>query len=229
MTRPHPRSRSRARRAAALAGIAGATLLAGGCVSGAFDSDRPPQQVFVIKPAPPESRSAAALAVDLTVARPVARPGLDTDRIAVRYPDHRLDYFLASRWGADAEVVVQDLLIESLRGSGGVRIVQGDLSTFAAEYVLETELRDFQAEYALEGRIPEVRVTLVCTLGRLKDRKALASFSASASAPADDNNLRAVVAAFERAYRDVGARVVAETLAALAAAPSDAPPAAVAN
>jgi len=198
-----------------------AALVASGCAP--FDSERPAAQVYVINVTPPESRAAAVLAVDLAVARPVARPGLDTERVAVRYADRRLDYYLTARWGAESEVVVQDLLIESLRASGGLRSVHADISTFASDYVLEAELRDFQAEYAREGDIPTVRVTLVCTLGRLKDRKALAAFSASAAVQADENNQRAVIAAFESAYRQVGERVVAETLAALAATPTPVP------
>jgi ABC-type uncharacterized transport system auxiliary subunit len=65
-----------------------------------------------------------------------------------------------------------------------------------------------------------VRVTLVCTVGRVRDRAALVTFTSSAAVRADDNSQRAVVAAFENAYREVGARVVSETLAALAAAQS---------
>jgi cholesterol transport system auxiliary component len=100
-----------------------------------------------------------------------------------------------------------------------LRNVHGHLSAFASQYVLESELRDFQAEYAQEGEAPTVRVTLVCTVGRVRDRTALATFTSSAAVRAEDNSQRAVVAAFESAYREVGARVVSETLAALAAVP----------
>jgi ABC-type uncharacterized transport system auxiliary subunit len=85
--------------------------------------------------------------------------------------------------------------------------------------VLESELRDFQAEYAQEGGLPTVRVTLVCTVGRVRDRAALATFTSSAAVRAEDNSQRAVVAAFESAFREVGTRVVSETLAAIAAVP----------
>jgi cholesterol transport system auxiliary component len=144
----------------------------------------------------------------------------------VRYADRRFDYYAVARWGAEAADVVQDLLIDSLRASGGLRNVHGHLSAFASQYVLESELRDFQAEYAQEGGPPTVRVTLVCTVGRVRDRTALATFTSSAAARADDDSQRAVVAAFESAYREVSARVVSETLAALAAAP---PPTATAG
>ena len=207
-----------------------AALATAGCASGAFNSERPVSQLYQISATepfvPPESLAATVLPVDLAVARPLPRPGLDTERIAVRYADRRFDYYAAARWGAEAADVVQDLLIDSMRASGGLRTVHGHLSSFSSQYVLETELRDFQAEYAREGDLPTVRVTLVCTVGRVRDRAALATFTSSAAVRADDNSQRAVVAAFENAYREVGAKVVTETLAALASAPAPQPAAA---
>ncbi|HSC07193.1 MAG TPA: ABC-type transport auxiliary lipoprotein family protein [Steroidobacteraceae bacterium] len=198
-------------------------IAAAGCASGAFNSERPASQLYTLSAAPPETSAATALPIDLAVARPLPRPGLDTERIAVRYADRRFDYYATARWGAEAADVVQDLLIDSLRASGGLRTVHGHLSAFASQYVLESELRDFQAEYAEEGASPTVRVTLVCTVGRVRDRTPLATFTSSATVRADDNSQRAVVAAFENAYRDVGARIVSDTLATLAAVPPAAP------
>jgi cholesterol transport system auxiliary component len=200
--------------------VFGIAFAAAGCASGAFNSERPASQLYTISAAAPETPATTVLPVDLVVARPLPRPGLDTERIAVRYADRRFDYYAVARWGAEAADVVQDLLIDSLRASGGLRTVHGHLSAFASQYVLESELRDFQAEYAQDGGSPTVRVTLVCTVGRVRDRAALVTFTSSAAVRADDNSQRAVVAAFENAYREVGARVVSETLAALAAAQS---------
>jgi len=193
-------------------------LLATGCVSGAFDSEVPQRGVYVINASTPTPSDTVPLPVDLIVARPSARPGLDTDRIAVLNADRRLDYFAGGRWGAEADVVVQDLLVESLRNTGRLRTVQGDVSAFSADYMLQSELNDFQAEYAVNGGAPVVRVTLVCTLGRVKDRRSLAGFTAAASAPASNNTLSAVIAAFESAYRQAATTTVNETLAALGTA-----------
>jgi cholesterol transport system auxiliary component len=198
-------------------------LTLAGCASGVFKSERPPAQLYVISAGESATPAAQVLPVDLAVARPLPRPGLDTERIAVRYADRRFDYYATARWGAEAADVVQNLLIDSMRASGGLRTVHGHLSSFSSQYVLETELRDFQAEYAQEGDLPTVRVTLVCTVGRVRDRAPLATFTSSAAVRAQDNSQRAVVAAFESAYREVGAKVVSETLAALASAPPPQP------
>jgi len=209
----------------AYAEIMTGAFLATGCVSGAFDSDIPQRGVYVITAQAPTPSEAAPLAVDLIVARPSARPGLDTDRIAVLNADRRLDYYAGGRWGAEADIVVQDLLVESLRNTGRLRTVQGDVSAFSADYVLQSELNDFQAEYSAGSGDPVVRVTLECTLGRVKDRRSLAVFTATATAPAANNTLGAVVAAFESAYRQAATTAVNETFTALSAATAPPTPA----
>jgi cholesterol transport system auxiliary component len=201
--------------------MAAATLCAAalcGCVSGAFDSDQPYQQVYVFAPPAMPAAGGEALAADLIVARPVVRPGIDNDRIAVRYPDHRLDYFARSRWGGTTGSVVQTLLVESLRGSGRFRTVQGDVAPFGGQYLLQAELTDFQAEYPTAGGPPQAHVALVVTLGRVSSGAPLASFASTASVPAADNSLRAVVAAFEAAYGEVARDTVSRTLAVVSQA-----------
>ncbi len=205
-----------ARALAALLIVAGAALTAG-CASGAFDSDRPYQQVYVLSSLPPVP-DAAPLAADVSVVRPLVRPGLDTDRIAVLYPDRRLDYFAGSRWGGTTDVMVQSLLVESLRNTSGARSVQGDTSAFAADHVLQTEITDFQAEYG-EGSAPQVHVRYIVTVGRFADRRPLASFVAQARVPAAGNTLGAVVAAFDQASRDAATSVVERVRATISATP----------
>jgi cholesterol transport system auxiliary component len=198
--------------------VLGCALSCVGCVGGAFDSELPPQHVYVLKPLPAANEGGAVLPVGVTVARPTARPGLDTDRIALLQPDRRLDYYAAARWGAEAQEVMQDLLIQSLRNTGRLATVQGDTSPFIAEYVLQTDITDFQAEYAGSGTGPTVHVTLICTIGRMKDRKPLAGFTAAATAPATADTLGATVEAFEAAYQQAARVAVSSTLNALAAA-----------
>ena len=120
--------------------VVGIAIAAAGCASGAFNSERPASQLYTISAAPPGTPATTVLPVDLAVARPLPRPGLDTERIAVRYADRRVDYYAVARWGAEAADVVQDLLIDSLRASGGLRTVHGHLSAFASQYVAHSSL-----------------------------------------------------------------------------------------
>lgn len=199
-----------------------ALCLLNACTSGAFDSDQPPQHVYLIA-APRLQPMADPVAVDLTVGRPLARPGLDTDRIAVLYPDRRLEYFAGSRWGSTVDVVVQALLVESLRGAGGWRNVQDDSTAFGTDFVLHSEIAHFEARYAGAGGAPEVRIELVVTIGRSTQRRPVTSFTAAGRAQAGSNTLSAVVAAFEEAYGQAAQIVVERTAAAIRAAMSEAP------
>ncbi len=186
-----------------------------GCASGAFDSERPYQQVYMLAGLPPRPASAALLPADVAVAQPQVRPGLDTDRIAVLYPDRRLDYFAGSRWGGATDRVVQSLLVESLRNAAGLRSVQGEVSVFAAEFVMQTEVTAFQAEYGAQGGPPQAHVQLLVTFGRLADRRPLSSFVCDARVAAESNSLQSVLAAFEQAWHQAAGEIVDRTRAAL--------------
>jgi ABC-type uncharacterized transport system auxiliary subunit len=200
----------------------------GACTSGAFDSELPTRHVYVLA-APQVQPSAVPVPVDLTVARPVARPGLDTDRIAVLYPDRRLEYFAGSRWGANTDVVVQALLVETLRNAGGLRNVQNDTASFGADFVLQSEIAHFEAQYGGSGGVPEVRVELVVTIGRNTERRPLATFIAAGRAQADSNTLSAIVAAFEAAYAQAARTLVDSTTAAIRSATTGTAPASAQN
>jgi len=214
--------------AARVAAAALVSCVSGACTSGAFDSDQPAQHVYVIA-APQLQPSGASAAVDLTVVRPVVRPGLDTDRIAVLYPDRRLEYFAGSRWGATTDIVVQALLVESLRNAGGLRNVQNESASFGSDFVLQSEVSHFQAQYGESGSAPEVRVELVVTVGRTTQRRPLASFTAAGRAQADSNTLSSVVAAFEEAYAQAAKTIVEKTAAAIQSALAEATPAGAQN
>jgi ABC-type uncharacterized transport system auxiliary subunit len=191
--------------------------LATGCTSGAFDSDLPFRQVYMIA-APAATGEIGTVAADVTVSRPTVKPGLDTDRIAVLYPDRRLDYYAGSRWGGSTDLVVQSLLIDTLRRQAGMRNVHGDASLFAGEFVLQADVTHFQAEYSGSGGPPQVNVELVISIGKVPDRRPLAAFTARGTAQADSNTLGSVVSAFESAYAQAAKTVVDRTVSAIAAA-----------
>jgi len=172
--------------------------MAGGCAD--FHSKQAAIQVYTLQP----SFSAAAASTNaatatLQVARPLAAPGLDTDGIALQRDGQRLDYYAASRWAAPLPEIVQSQAIEALRASGKFRSVQPEGAAFAADLVLQLEIRRCQAEYAGADGPPTVHVQLLATLGRRADRGVLATVSAAGTAPASENRMQSVVAAFQAA------------------------------
>jgi cholesterol transport system auxiliary component len=143
--------------------------------------------------------SAAAIPVDLAVLKPKLRPGLESDRIAVLYPDRRLDYFADARWSGPLGEVLEDLAVQEFRSHANLRSVRGDASVFGSAYWLEIEVTDFQAEYTSAATAPTVRVHLLARLGGSGDRRILGQFMANAQQPAAENRLTAIVDAFAHA------------------------------
>jgi len=178
--------------------VAGALLLLAGC-SG-FRSTQGTGQVYTLTaPLPQAVASADTMpAATLRLARPLAAPGLDTDRIALTRSGQRLDYYTASRWSAEVPALVHALAVEALRGAGRFGAVQPDGAHFDASYLLQIEVLRFQADYADAGP-PTVHVQLLATLGRQDDRKLIATVVADSSVVASANRMEAVVGAFQAA------------------------------
>jgi cholesterol transport system auxiliary component len=186
-------------RAAPLAALLPLCLM--GC-GGLFESSLAAPQTYVLR-LPAASTAPADGTGSVLIRRPEAAPGLDSNRIALLRSDRRLDFYAASLWAAPAPDVMESVIIDALRGSGAFAAVFDDSSPFVPRYDLRVTMRRFEADYTNEGggagKAPIIHVVLDCTLGRHRDRALLASFTAQGSAPAAEERLGAVVAAFEAA------------------------------
>ena len=190
---------------ALMAGAFGAALAAG-CAG--LHSSQEATQVYTLEPAMPATADVAAdepiatgvneVRSSLQVLRPLAAPGLDTERIAVVRSVSQFDYYAASRWPAPLPDVLQSLAVSALRASGQYRAVQSEGAAYAADEVLQLEIRRCQAEYD-SGGAAVVRVQLVASLGRRADRTLVASVSAESTAPVAENRMQAVIAAYQHA------------------------------
>jgi cholesterol transport system auxiliary component len=201
-------------------------LLLAGC-SGGLHSSAPPEQAYLLRapPAAPPGSVPAVAGGLLRVARPLAVPGLTSDRIMAVRAGQRLDAYARSRWAGPLPEVVAALTVETLRASGRFASVEEDRSPIAADYVLRMTLRHFEAEYlsagATEGAIaaappPTLRVTLDCLIERHRDGRVIASFVADASTVATANRLGSVVEGFEKSARAALAQAVEQTADAIA-------------
>jgi cholesterol transport system auxiliary component len=192
------------------------SLVLSGC-GGVFDSKMAAPQTYVLRLKPPAAAPDPASRGSVLVQRPEAGPGLDSDRIALLRSDRRFDFYAASRWAAPAPDVVESVIVDALRGAGTFSAVFDDAAPYAPRYDLRCALRRFEADYTGGGAAPTAQVVLDCTLGRRRDRALLASFTAQGSAPAAEDRLNAVVAAFEAATAAAVAdlsRVAVTTVAA---------------
>lgn len=224
------------RAAATCASLAAVAVLAA-CTGSLFQSKAVPSSVYLLSAnleaapttaassgaeaavtAPPAAQPVPFVPVDLAVLRPRIRTGLETDRIAVLYPDRRLDYFADARWSGPLDAVVQDLAVQALRSGAHLRNVSADASAFASGYWIEIEVADFQAEYSPAAAAPTIHVRLLARLGGAGDRHILGSFDARALQPARDDRLTDIVDAYEKAVDAALADIVASTSRTLGAA-----------
>jgi len=194
------------------------SLAVGGCGS-FFESTVPAQQAYVLRlPSRPDQTGATKVVGSVRVQRPVAGPGLDSDRIVLLRSDRRFDVYAATRWAAAAPDLLASVLVDQLRGASLFSSVLDDTAPYAPRYNLRCGLHRFEADYTGGGRTPTIEVVLDCTFGRYRDRTLLANFTAHGSAPASDDRIGAVVAAFESATgkaiaeleRNVGDALAAE-------------------
>lgn len=193
-------------------------LLLGGC-SSVLRSSAPTELTYRLRaalvPAPPVT----AVQTTLQLLPVAVQPGLDTSRIALALPDHRLDWYAGARWAGPLSEVTTALLAQSLRDSGRFAQVGSDAAAMGAELTLAVTVRRFEAEQSRSGAVPVAQVRLDCTLSSLRSHQQLIAFVATASVPATENRLSAVVAALEQAAQQAVAQVIEQAAAASANAP----------
>jgi cholesterol transport system auxiliary component len=194
------------------------------CSSG-LHSNAPSEQAYVLRaPASPATQATvAASAGSLQVLRPLATPGLESDRIAVLQAGHRLSYYRASRWAVALPDMLESLALEHWQGRGA-KALEGSRATFPADYLLQLTIRRFEADYTERPGAPVVQVALEGLLLRRADRTVLVSFAATASAQAPEDRLSAVVSAFEEAAGAALDTVAERTASAIKTSTAPAPP-----
>ena len=183
-------------------------LCAAACTGSLFHSKAAPPTIYLLSAGQASPRD-AEIPVDLAVLKPKARAGLESDRIAVLYPDRRLDYFADARWSGPLGEVLEDLAVQEFHSHANLRTVSGEGSVFASAYWLEIEVTDFQAEYASAASAPTVHVQFLARLGSSGDRHILGQFAAGARQPAAENRLSSIVDAFAHAAAASLAEIVA--------------------
>jgi cholesterol transport system auxiliary component len=182
------------------------------CTGSLFKSKVAPPTVYLLSASTGSpAATGAVIAADLAILKPKLRTGLETDRIAVLYPDRRLDYFADARWSGPLSDVLQDLAVQEFHTRANLRTVSPEASVFPSAYWLEIDVTDFQAEYTSAAGAPTVRVHFLARLGRSGDRSIVGQFTASAQQPAAENRLTAIVDAYAHATDAALAEIVAQT------------------
>ena len=156
------------------------------------------------------------------VVEPAAASGaIDTDRILVKPSPIQVQYLAGARWIDPVPELVQNLLTESLGGTGAFRYVGRTTAGPFPDYTLLTEVLDFQAETTGNPEFPvQTVVTLSLALVREEDGAIVSSrqFTAVRASPGAD--APTVVLAFNAATDDVLEQTVAWILSTFGLSPA---------
>jgi cholesterol transport system auxiliary component len=150
--------------------------------------------------------------VTLAVGTPSAASGLDTRRIALANTPIALNYYADAEWVDSVPFVVRSALVEGFEASGAVAAVGPVTLGAHADVVLETAIRDFEARYSDPHRPPQVEVVLDLKLIALPQRRIIAARLVRGAAPAAENNVPSIVAAFNTALGQAVDNAVAWTV-----------------
>ena len=171
------------------------TAALGGC-SGMFTSDQPPEHVYwleavTLRLGEPPTEGLPDLVVAVR-----AIPGLDTDRILVKGPGARLNFYAGARWPDNLPEIVTATVRLSLESSGRFNRVISGSQIRRVQWSLNLELREFFTVVTMADAPPQVHVKLA---GHVNCGRGNAAVSAATTAPARENKLSEIVAAFQSA------------------------------
>jgi cholesterol transport system auxiliary component len=198
--------------------VAAAMALApAGCTS-LLPSGGAPPKLYTLTPAsdfPPGD--GAHVSWQLLVDVPASAATLDTDRIALSRSPTSIDYFADAAWSERGPLMVQSLLVQTFENSGRITAVARESLGLRADYILRAELRHFEADYAgTSNGAPLAHIEMGVKLVKMPDRSIVAGWRCDTNARAAQNQVPAIVDAFDAAMREALRKVVEWTLSAAA-------------
>lgn len=191
--------------------LAALALAAAGC-SGLLPQGGDPPKLYTLTPAGDFPPGAAGVAWQLLIDVPVSAAALDTERIALSRSATTIDYFADAAWTDRAPLMVQALVVQSFENSGRISAIGRESLALKADYTLRPELRHFEADYG--GGSPIAHVQIAAKLVKMPDRVIIAQQSFDGTAQAAQNQVPAIVEAFDTALHQAMRRMVEWTLAA---------------
>jgi cholesterol transport system auxiliary component len=176
-----------------------------------------PPKLYTLTPASDFPPAGRPVRWQLLVDAPVTTAALDSERIALSRSPTTVDYFADAAWTDRAPLMVQTVIVQSFENSGRITAIARESVSLRADYQLRPELRHFEADYGA-GAAPRARVQLGVKLVKMSDRAIIAQQMFEASVPARENQVPAIVDAFNAALQQVARQVVDWTLSSAGAA-----------
>ena len=174
--------------------LGAACLLSIACAAGR------PIHYYTVDPPPAANVDAKPQGLVLLVGRFAAAPDLQDGRIRYRTGDNEVGAYEYHRWTEPPGVMVRDLLIGALRGTGKYRQVQETSSAAAGDYLVRGKLDDFSE---IDGPGILARVSLHLELVDKKNGLVVWDHHYQHDQPVDGKTMKEVVAALDRNLQSV--------------------------
>jgi cholesterol transport system auxiliary component len=175
----------------------GAALALAGCAS--LFVATPPGNLYRLAAASEFPSNPPFVGAQVLVDPPQAPAAIDTNRIALSKSPLSLDYYADSVWTDRVPDLLENLLVASFENSGAITAIGSASSGLRADFILRTEIRHFEAVYDAAGGPPKVWVTIIARLVAMPQRRIIAQARFEQRVPAAEENVPAVVAAFNTA------------------------------
>jgi cholesterol transport system auxiliary component len=169
--------------------------------------------IYVLPHAPAASvaNNAPQLPWQLRVDTPEATGMLTGNGIVVMPEPGKITLYKGAQWNDPAPVLLRERLVDAFLATHRLQAVTSEADALSADFVLSGDLRAFQSEY--RNGSPVVVIRFDAQLRRGGSREVLASRSFEVTAAPSDVAVPQVVQAFGNACDQLGAQVVAWTLA----------------
>jgi cholesterol transport system auxiliary component len=184
-------------------------LVLTGC-GGLFGGDQS-TQLYRVTPVHAFPPDLPHLPVQVLIDVPLAPAGLDTARIALSRSAVSIEYFADAEWTDSLPLLVQTDLLQSFENSKSINAIERESAGLHADFVLKTEIRHFEALYDSTKGAPVVWVAIMTRLVNPTSGEIIAQNTFERRQPASENQIPAIVVAFDQALDGVVEDIVAWT------------------
>lgn len=208
-----PRYFSRAR----LGVLALSFLLLAGC-AGVFSVGPAPKRMF-LNPEPPARMAGtkATQGTQIIVSLPTAWLAVDTDAIALLFPNREIRYLSGVRWAGSVPSLVQSFLIDALSATGAFQGVAGDSTGIYAQVRLSCDIRQFLLRYDDPNQPPTAVFDATFRLINLRNGEIIGTLPVLLTTPATGTSTHELVTASEKVMAETLAKVAAWSVASISA------------
>lgn len=173
-----------------------------GCVSLLPDTS-PPAPRYSLAAAQAPQEAGAPVAWRLIVEDPTAPRALDTTDIALTRAPLRYEYYAHGEWVDRAGRLLGSAITRTFENDPRILAVSDRSTQAGGDFALSVDMRNFEAVYANGAGVPSVKIAFYAKLVRLRGGRIVAARLFEVDAPAADDSLSAVAAAFAQASRKV--------------------------